>query len=144
MCIRDSSYAPRRPAKTTATSPPASRSSSNGTASGGDVAVVFAGRRGAYEGPLRLLTGRIHRTLLARLTGLPPDAGAFLALDATARRIVLAASAPSLVAAIGAARLRAASVPVAREAREHGRSAWTVRARVRQSSRTLAWAARHR
>jgi len=111
---------------------------------GGDVAVVFAGRRGAYEGPLRLLTGRIHRTLLARLTGLPPDAGAFLALDATARRIVLAASAPSLVAAIGAARLRAASVPVAREAREHGRSAWTVRARVRQSSRTLAWAARHR
>jgi len=111
---------------------------------GGDVAVVFAGRRGAYEGPLRLLTGRVHRTLLARLTGVPPDAGAFLALDATARRVVLAASAPSLVAAIGAARLRAASVPVPRAAREHGRSAWTVRGRLRQSSRTLAWAARHR
>lgn len=111
---------------------------------GGDVAVVFAGRRGAYERPLRLLTGRVHRTLLARLTGLPPDAGAFLALDATARRLVLAASAPSLVAAIGAARLRAASVPVARAAREHGRSAWTVRGRLRQSTRTLAWAARHR
>ncbi len=111
---------------------------------GDDVAVVFAGRRGAYEGPLRLLTGRVHRTLLARLTGLPPDAGAFLALDATARRVVLAASAPSLVAAIGAARLRATSVPVARAAREHGHSAWTVRGRLRQSTRTLAWAARPR
>lgn len=111
---------------------------------GGDVSVVFAGRRGAYEGSLRLLTGRLHRALLARLTGLPPDAGAFLAMDASARGVVLAAGAPSLVAAIGAARPRVASVPVARTAREHGRSAWTVRARVRQSARTLAWTARHR
>lgn len=110
----------------------------------GDVAVVFAGRRGAYEHPLRLLTGRLHRTLLARLTGLPPDAGAFLALGAPARRVVLAAGAPSLVAAIGAARLRVASVPVARSEREHGHSAWTARARVLQSARTLAWAARRR
>ncbi len=111
---------------------------------GGDVAVVFAGRRGAYESPLRLHTGRLHRALLARLTGLPADAGAFLALDAPARRVVLAGDAPSLVAAIGAARLRVASVPVARSERAHGRSAWTVGARARQSTRTLWWAARHR
>ncbi|MGI8535986.1 MAG: glycosyltransferase [Mycobacteriales bacterium] len=112
----------------------------------GDVRAVFAGRRGAYEGPLRLLTGRAHRALLARLTGLPPDAGAFLALDAGARHVVLAARAPSLVAAIGAARLPVASLPVARAAREggHGRSAWTARTRVRQSAHTLAWVARRR
>lgn len=108
----------------------------------GDVRAVFAGRRGAYEGPLRLLTGRAHRALLARLTGLPPDAGAFLALDGVARAAVLAAGAPSLVAAIGVARLPVTSIPVARARRTSGDSAWTVRARVAQSARTLAWAAR--
>ena len=110
----------------------------------GDVDAVFAGRRGAYEGRLRLLTGRLHRAALARLTGLPPDAGAFLALGPRARAAVLDAAAPSLVAAIGAARLPVVSVPVARSLRPAGRSAWTTRARVRQSVRTLLWAARHR
>ena len=110
----------------------------------GDVAAVFAGRRGEYESGLRLATGRAHRALLARLTGLPPDAGAFLALDRRARAAVLDAAAPSLVAAVGAARLPVASVPVARDARPVGESAWTTRARARQSLRTLAWAARRR
>ena len=110
----------------------------------GDVAAVFAGRRGTYEGRLRLLTGRAHRALLARLTGLPPDAGAFLALGPRARQAVLDAQAPSLVAAIGAARLPVTSVPVRRDAREEGTSSWTARARLRQSLRTLAWAARRR
>ena len=110
----------------------------------GGVDAVFAGRRGAYEGPLRLLTGRAHRAVLAHLTGLPPDAGAFLALGPRAREAVLAAQAPSLVAAIGAARLPVTSVPVRRDAREQGTSSWTARARVRQSVRTLAWAARRR
>jgi glycosyltransferase involved in cell wall biosynthesis len=110
----------------------------------GDVAAVFAGRRGSYEGPLRLLTGRAHRALMARLTGLPADAGAFLALDAQAREAVLRLQGPSLVAAIGAARLPASSVPVERAARGTGRSAWTTRARLRQSVRTLAWTLRRR
>lgn len=103
------------------------------------VAAVFAGRRGAYEGGLRLLTGRAHRALLARLTGLPPDAGAFLALDARGREAVLRLQGPSLVAALGASRLPVASVPVQRAPRELGRSAWTTRARLQQSARTLAW-----
>lgn len=110
----------------------------------GDVAAVFGGRRGAYEGRLRLLTGRAHRAVLSRLTGLPPDAGAFLALDARARASVLGLEGPSLVAAIGAARLPTASVPVARDARSSGTSAWTTRARLRQSARTLAWTMRQR
>ena len=110
----------------------------------GGVDAVFAGRRGAYEGRLRLLTGRAHRAVLARLTGLPPDAGAFLALGPRARDAVLAAQAPSLVAAVGAARLPVTSVPVRRDARGQGGSSWTARARLRQSVRTLAWAARHR
>jgi glycosyltransferase involved in cell wall biosynthesis len=111
---------------------------------GDDAAAVFAGRRGAYESPLRLRTGRLHRALMARLTGLPPDAGAFLALDARARAAVLREQAPSLVAALGASRLPLTSIPVQRAPREVGASAWTTRARLRQSAATLAWTLRHR
>ena len=110
----------------------------------GDVAAVFAGRRGDYESRLRLITGRAHRALLARMTGLPPDAGAFLALGPAAREAVLAAQAPSLVAALGTSGLALASVPVARAERPVGTSAWSMRARLRQSLRTLAWAAQRR
>ena len=114
----------------------------------GDVHAVFAGRRGAYEGRVRLLTGGLHRAALAGLTGLPRDAGAFLALAPTARAAVLAAvladGAPSLVAAVGVSRLPVASVPVPRDTRTSGSSAWTSRARLEQSARTLVWAALHR
>ena len=108
------------------------------------VAAVFAGRRGTYEGRLRLLTGRAHRALMAQLTGLPPDAGAFLAMDARGRDAVLRLQGPSLVAALGASGLPLASVPVQRAPREVGESAWTPRARLRQSARTLVWVLRHR
>ncbi|MGK5173626.1 glycosyltransferase [Geodermatophilus sp. CPCC 205761] len=110
----------------------------------GDVEAVFAGRRGTYESPLRRLTGTAHRRLAARLTGLPPDAGAFLAMGRRVRDAVLAADAPSIVLAVGLARRPVTSVPVARDRRAEGRSAWTARARLRQSARSLAWALRHR
>jgi glycosyltransferase involved in cell wall biosynthesis len=113
----------------------------------GDVGAVFAGRRGSYESRSRRLTGSLHRRLAARLTGLPPDAGAFLAMGPGVRQAVLAAvddGAPSVVLAVGRAGERAVSVPVARDVRAEGRSAWTGRARLRQSVRSLAWAARRR
>lgn len=111
----------------------------------GPHAVVFAGRRGSYESRGRLLTGGLHRRAVTALTGLPPDAGAFFVVDARGRAAVLGApGAPSVVAALGAARLPVTSVPVARDARLVGQSAWTARARVRQSARTLAWLVRHR
>lgn len=106
--------------------------------------VVFAGRRGRYESVLRRVTGDAHRWLAARLTGLPPDAGAFLAMGPAVRAAVLAERAPSVVLAVGASRLPVTSVPVARDVRPVGSSAWTGRARLVQSVRSLAWAARHR
>ncbi|SFP53282.1 undecaprenyl-phosphate 4-deoxy-4-formamido-L-arabinose transferase [Geodermatophilus dictyosporus] len=114
----------------------------------GDVGAVFAGRRGRYESPVRRLTGTLHRRLAARLTGLPPDAGAFLALGPAVRSavvdLVLGGDAPSVVLAAGRAGLPLASVPVARDRRPEGSSAWTARARLRQSLRSLWWAARRR
>src|SRR3712207_7173319 len=63
-----------------------------------------SGRRGSYESPLRRATGVVHRRVAARLTGLPPDAGAFLAMDRPVRTAVvtevLAGRAPSVVLAV--------------------------------------------
>jgi glycosyltransferase involved in cell wall biosynthesis len=114
----------------------------------GDVGAVFAGRRGSYESPGRRLTGALHRRLAARLTGLPPDAGAFLAMDGAVRAAVLTAmtdeAAPSVVLGVARARVPVTSVPVARDRRPGGRSAWTGRARLAQSVRSLVWALRVR
>lgn len=113
----------------------------------GDVGAVFAGRRGSYESRLRRLTGELHRRLAARLTGLPADAGAFLAMGPGVRRAVLAAvgdGAPSVVLAVARAEGRTTSLPVPRDTRSEGRSAWTGRARLGQSVRSLAWALRAR
>jgi glycosyltransferase involved in cell wall biosynthesis len=113
----------------------------------GDVGAVFAGRRGSYESPARRLTGTLHRRIAARLTGLPPDAGAFLAMGPGVRHAVVAAvadGAPSVVLAVVRAGERTTSLPVPRDVRPEGRSAWTGRARVRQSVTSLAWAARRR
>jgi hypothetical protein len=113
----------------------------------GDVAAVFAGRRGRYESPLRRLTGDLHRLVAAGLTGLPPDAGAFFAMGPAVRSAVVTAvqaGAPSVVLAVGRARQPLTSVPVARDPRPVGRSAWTGRTRLLQSIRSLVWAARTR
>jgi glycosyltransferase involved in cell wall biosynthesis len=111
---------------------------------GGGLDAVFAGRRGRYEGRGRLAGGRLHRALLRSLTGLPGDAGAFVALAPAAREAVVRLQAPSIVAAIGVAGLRVASVPVERAVRATGASAWGAGGRMRQSGRTLAWAVRAR
>ncbi len=113
----------------------------------GDVEVVFAGRRGAYESLGRRVTGTLHRRVAARLTGLPKDAGAFLAMRSAVRLAVLtemAAGAPSVVLSIGRSGRPVTSVPVARERRPVGTSAWTPRARLRQSWDSLRWALRRR
>jgi polyisoprenyl-phosphate glycosyltransferase len=111
---------------------------------GADAGAVFAGRRGAYEGRARAATGRLHRRILAAVSGLPADAGAFVAVGPEARDAVLRSRAPSIVAAIGASGLPVASIPVTRSTRPSGRSAWTGPARLAQSGRTLAWALRAR
>jgi len=115
-----------------------------GRLAAGGVDAVFAGRRGSYESRARLVTGRLHRAALRRLTGLPADAGAFVALGPSAREAVVRLRAPSIVAAVGVAGVRAVSVPVERAVRPTGRSGWTTTARIRQSARTLAWVVHRR
>jgi polyisoprenyl-phosphate glycosyltransferase len=111
--------------------------------SAADVGAVFAGRRGAYESKGRLAGGRLHRTALHRITGLPLDAGAFVAFGPEVRDTLLRLRPPSIVAGIGVTGVPVVSVPVERARRPVGGSAWTSAARLRQSARSLAWAAAH-
>jgi hypothetical protein len=57
---------------------------------------------------------------------------------------VLGGDAPSVVLATGLAGAPLVSVPVVRDRRPVGESAWTARARLRQSLSSLAWAAGRR
>lgn len=118
------------------------------TLDAGGAAGVFAGRRGAYESRGRRLTGTLHRRVMAALTGMPADAGAFFAMNRALRDAVVAGmrerGAPSVVVAAGRSGLPLASVPVHRDARPVGTSAWTSAARLRQSAGSLWWAAAHR
>jgi glycosyltransferase involved in cell wall biosynthesis len=112
------------------------------------MAGVFAGRRGAYEPWGRRFTGNLHRRLLTALTGLPADAGAFFAMNRPLRDAIVIRlrerGAPSVVAAAGMSGLPLTSIPVHRDLRAEGRSAWTSRARLVQSAGTLLWAVRER
>ncbi len=95
--------------------------------------VVFGGRHGLYEPLGRIITSRLFKLVLSALTGLPRDAGGFLAMDRTARQRILsmASREPFLTALIGCAGLRTASVPIERSRRLSGESAYTGGMRLR-------------
>lgn len=97
---------------------------------------VFAGRRGRHQGFVRLWTGRLYRALLAALSGVPLDSGTFCVLrrDGVQRILALPVSTPSVIAMIGLARLRSTSIPVQRDQRPAGQSAYSTRLRLH-----LAW-----
>jgi len=113
-----------------------------GRAAAGDVDAVFAGRAGRYESSWRLLTGRAYRRLLSRLLSLPRDGGLFVLLsrDAVQRVLALRGPAPSVVAMIGCAGVRAVSVPVERAPRTSTESTYTEVMRLAAAFRALRWA----
>lgn len=88
---------------------------------------VFAGRRGQYESSGRLFTSRIFKGLLHRLSGVPIDAGMFVALSRgmVERLLAMNVSRPFIVAMIGCAGLPLASIPVERSCRPSGHSAYS-------------------
>ena len=90
------------------------------------VHAVFAGRRGEYEPRGRLRSGRAFKRLLHLITGVPSDAGSFVAMDRTMVRRLLALRArrPHLVSMIACTGLRAVSTPVERRPRASGSSGY--------------------
>lgn len=93
----------------------------------GGIGAVFAGRRGAYESGLRLLTSRLFKRTVNRLCGIPTDAGAFVAMRrGTVERILaMRPPRPFLSVLVGCTGLPSVSIPVARSARPAGKSTYS-------------------
>ena len=103
------------------------------------IEAVFAGRRGAYEGRGRLLTSRLFKWVLHRLTGIPADAGIFvlLARPLVDRLVAFPTRVPWVQSMIGCLGARACSVPVERSRRPDGDSSYSAMARLRTAARGL-------
>jgi glycosyltransferase involved in cell wall biosynthesis len=103
---------------------------------------VFAGRRGRYESPARLLTSRLFKWLLHKASGVPADAGLFVAMnrEMVDRLLAYDEPRPFLVAQMGFTGLPLASIPVERTPRPGGESAYSFRARLLIGVRALFWA----
>jgi polyisoprenyl-phosphate glycosyltransferase len=100
--------------------------------------VVFANRHGAYEGRARLITSWLYRRLAGQLGRLPAGAGLFVLLHRRVAKVVAAAPlGGSLLATIAAVPARRSSVPVRRDVRASGQSAYRGLARTRKALRTL-------
>jgi polyisoprenyl-phosphate glycosyltransferase len=104
--------------------------------------VVFAGRRGRYEDPGRLLTSRLYKWVLHVLTGVPADAGLFLLADTKILGALLEmpTDSPHLVAMIGAIGVRCLSIPVERSIRPAGASTYTSWMRFKMGMWAALWA----
>jgi glycosyltransferase involved in cell wall biosynthesis len=109
-------------------------------------AAVFAGRRGRYESSARHLTSRLFKETLHRLSGVPADAGVFVAMDRrmVERLLEFRESRPFLVAMIGATGLPVDSIPVRRSPRLDGRSAYSAWRRLATAAGALRWAVARR
>ena len=100
---------------------------------------VFAARTGHYESGARLMTSRLFKWTVTRLTGAPRGAGLFVALrrPLVSHLVAQAPARPHLVAMISCADFPLAAVPVTRDVRKSGRSAYSARKRLRAGSSAL-------
>lgn len=102
---------------------------------------VYAGRRGRYESAGRMMSSWIFKHLMARLTGMPPDAGAFVAMTRDVVHSLLRDDGrPYLTAAISQVGHPVVSIPVERAVRPAGRSAFSSAMRLQLGLRALAHA----
>jgi glycosyltransferase involved in cell wall biosynthesis len=107
---------------------------------------VFAGRRGQYESRGRLATSWLFKRTISAITGMPADAGSFVAMT---RRLVDrllgdAGPHPYFTAAVACTGLPMTSIPVVRGARHRGESAYSASMRLRLGTRAIVQALRWR
>jgi polyisoprenyl-phosphate glycosyltransferase len=109
-------------------------------------AAVYAGRRGRYEPSGRLVSSWIFKHAVAAVSGMPSDAGSFVAMrrEVADRILALPDRAPYLTAAVAWAGRHVTSVPVLRERRPDGRSSYTAGMRFGMGAVALAQALRWR
>jgi len=107
----------------------------------GDVAAVFAGRRGQYQSRGRLLTSRALKRLLHILSRkrIPVDAGLFVAMRREMIDSLISLSGPRsyVISLMGRTGLPMISIPIERSARPDRRSSYTSWMRLRVATRAL-------
>lgn len=103
-------------------------------------ATALAERRGSYQNPLRMLTSRLFKGLLARLCGLPPRVGTFLVMSRVTVETLLARvpAHPQVVVMAGLYSPRLVTLPFHRARRQEGSSAYSTHGRVRAALGALA------
>lgn len=88
---------------------------------------VFAGRDGRYQVCHRMITSRLYKTVQHRVSAVPRDAGMFMVLSRRMVEQLLAmpgSDGLSVVMRVGLTGLPCTSVPVRRDARPRGESAY--------------------
>lgn len=112
-------------------------------AAAGQADAVFAAREGRYEEPGRHATAYVFRALMAALAGLPRQAGMFFAVrrEVARRAAALRVREPYVPAMIAHAARAITTVPVLRQRRPSGRSAYSRGARLLVALRALCCAA---
>jgi glycosyltransferase involved in cell wall biosynthesis len=107
---------------------------------------VYAGRRGHYESRARLATSWVFKHAISIMTGMPSDAGSFIAMRSdVARRVVDCPGDPPYVTAAAAWEGRpVTSVPVVRQPRHGGATSYTAAMRLQLGMKSLGQALRWR
>jgi glycosyltransferase involved in cell wall biosynthesis len=112
----------------------------------GGYAAAYAGRRGRYESSRRLASSWLFKHAMALVTGMPSDAGSFIAMrrDIADRVLAFPDRAPYLAGAVawavrGSRGQRHTSIPVVRDARPDGCSSYTAGMRLGMGARALRW-----
>lgn len=107
---------------------------------------IFAGRRGNYQNFTRMLSSRIYKTLLSFLAGLPRDAGIFVLMEREMVQALLAmpVKLPWINVMIGLSSLPMSVVPVKRDCREQGVSAYSSWGRLLSALRGIYCALSYR
>lgn len=107
---------------------------------------IFAGRRGDYQSYSRMLSSRVYKTLLHYLTGLPKDAGIFVLLEREMLDALLCmpVKLPWINVMVALSRLPLSVVPVKRQLREQGVSAYSGWGRLRSAMRGVYCALSYR
>jgi polyisoprenyl-phosphate glycosyltransferase len=95
--------------------------------------VVFAGRRGEYESDFRLFTSKMFKWLIHKISTVPQDAGLFVALhrNVLERVLKIAPISSYIVGMIGFSNARICAIPVIRNRRARGASAYSFWKRLR-------------
>jgi glycosyltransferase involved in cell wall biosynthesis len=105
-----------------------------------DIGVVFAGRRGRYESRFRLVTSFAFKMLIHWIGKVPRDAGSFCVMQrqVVKRLLALPSVPPYLLTLLSACNIRMVSVPIIRQARPVGASAYSEWQRLRLAL-TILW-----